>query len=137
MDTSGFAGFVIVQQSIRASSGVPALLIAKKKKHKVNKTITEIKLWTNDIGDEGAFALAESLMASLVMRFRPVGQFAPGDVPSSASHQWSDVVLWVLHMLMWVSCVIARRCRAVTSCARTLASVSAAENLDISAREPD
>ena len=76
--------------------------------------------------------MAESLMASLVMRFRPFGQSAPGDVPSSASHQWSDVVLWVLHMLWGVSCVVARRCRAVTSCARTLASVRAAETLDIS-----
>ena len=42
------------------------------KYHKANATITEIQLWGNDIGDGGAIALAESLKATLVMRFRPV-----------------------------------------------------------------
>ena len=50
----------------RASTGY------HRKKHKVNKTTTETRLWQNNIGDGGAVALAESLKATLVMRFRPV-----------------------------------------------------------------
>ena len=34
---------------------------------------------------------------------------------------------------MYLSCVVARRCRAVTSCARVFASVLAAGSLDLSA----
>ena len=39
----------------------------------------------------------------------------------------------MLHVLMYFRCVIATRCREVTSSARARASVHAAETLDISA----
>ena len=47
-----------------ASSGHP------RKYHKANKTITAIQLSDNKIGDGGAIALAASLKATLVTRFR-------------------------------------------------------------------
>ena len=50
----------------RASSG------HRRKYHKVNKTVTEMYLDENNIGDAGAIALAESFEATLVMRFRLV-----------------------------------------------------------------
>ena len=40
--------------------------------HKANATITKMYLHENKIGDGGAIALAASLKATLVMRFRPV-----------------------------------------------------------------
>ena len=40
--------------------------------HKVNKTITTVNLRKSEIGDGGAIALAGSLKATLVMRFRLV-----------------------------------------------------------------
>ena len=43
----------------------------RRKYHKVNKTVTEISLLKNNIGDAGAIALAESFKATLVMKIPP------------------------------------------------------------------
>ena len=114
----------------RASTG------HRRKYHKVNKTVTAITLQSNSIGDAGATALAESLKATLVMRFRLVRStllLGPARTHRRRSVICVTSVLWVLHVLICFKCVSVARCRAVTSCARALASVLAAETLDLSA----
>ena len=114
----------------RASTG------HRRKYHKVNKTITKMYLWKNNIGDGGAIALAESLKATLVMRFRLVSStllLGPARTHRRRSVICVTSMLWVLHVLICFNCVSVARCRAVTSSARAFASVHAAENLDISA----
>ena len=44
----------------------------RRQYHKVNKTVTEINLYWNNLGDGGAIALAESFKATLVMKIPPL-----------------------------------------------------------------
>ena len=59
-----------------------ALASAVWKYHKANDTITTLHLGFNNTSDGGAIAMAESLMATLLMSFRLVCT-TPFDVPSA------------------------------------------------------
>ena len=70
MDTSGFATLF----SFSKAHGQPVACQhwLSQKYHEVNKTITEMYLYDNEICDGGAIALAESLKAALLISFRLV-----------------------------------------------------------------